>query len=131
MLRWPRRAFESIFAESFFARESFGRGVGGRAQAQRHDFQPRLAVGRAAPVELLVARIEALMQRSPERTADALLREHHLDLVDLALVAHVERELVVAPRRGDAVAVHLLARPFLQGLEGGVRPRRVERARLD
>src|SRR5438445_5346771 len=104
---------------------------GGGAQAQRHDLQPRLPIRRTAPVQLLIAGIEALVQRFPERTADAFLRQHHLDLVDLALVAHVERELMVPPRPGDAVAVHLLARPFLQGLERGVHARRVERARLD
>src|SRR5438034_11776636 len=60
--------------ESFRLRELRAGRRGARAQAQRDDFQPRLAVGRTASVELLVARIEALMQRSPERTADALLR---------------------------------------------------------
>ncbi len=116
----------------FLRRREFGpRRRGGRAQAQRHDLQARLTVGRAAPVQPLVARIEALVQPSPERAADALLRQHHLDLVDLAPVAHVERELVVPSRSGDAVAVHLFARPFLQGLEPGVHARRVERARLD
>src|SRR6266853_4363308 len=53
----------------------------GGAQAQGHDLQARLAVGRAAAVELFVTRVETLMQRLPERIPDALLRQHHLDLV--------------------------------------------------
>src|SRR5437879_283633 len=75
--------------ESFRPRELWPRSRGRGAQAQRHDLQACLAVGRTAPVQLLVARIEALVQPSPERGPDALLRQHHLDLIDLALVAHV------------------------------------------
>src|SRR5262245_1641431 len=79
----------------------------GRAQPQRHDLQARVGVRRAAAVELLVALLEALAKRTEEGVLHALLRQHHLDLVDLAAVAHVQRKRELAPPFLDAVPVHL------------------------
>src|ERR1700681_1161169 len=70
-------------------------------------------------------------QRFHERAFQALLRQHDLDLVDLASVPHVERELKTPAWLRNTVAVHSIVRLLLQHLERAIDASDIERTRLD